>query len=95
MSHEEFECLNCLLVTSRFKKCANLVAFRYFNKQCPNYLNEVFDAATESTFLVPCTQLRSNISTISPDLRLKILLFMLQTYVMQSLDDSLARPTFH
>ena len=31
------------------------MAFKYFNKQCPNYLNEVFHVATESNF-----QLRSS-----------------------------------
>ena len=26
------------------------MVFKYFNEQCPNYLNEVFDVATESNF---------------------------------------------
>ena len=29
--------------------CISIV-FKYFNEQCPNYLNEVFDVATESNF---------------------------------------------
>ena len=32
----------------RFKKCANSIAFKYFNEQCPNCLSEVLDVATES-----------------------------------------------
>ena len=34
---------------------ANLMAFKYFNEQCPSYLNEVFDLAAKSNF-----QLRSS-----------------------------------
>ena len=48
VSHEGFECLNCLPVTYRFKKCFNSIAFKYFNEQCPNYLSQVFVVATES-----------------------------------------------
>ena len=48
--HEEFECLNWLPVTYRFKQCVISIVFKYFNEQCPNYLNEVFDIATESNF---------------------------------------------
>ena len=29
---------------------ANLMAFKYFNEQCPSYLNEVFDLAAKSNF---------------------------------------------
>ena len=50
MSHEEFERLNWLPVTYRFKQCVISIVFKYFNEQCSNYLNEVFDAATESNF---------------------------------------------
>ena len=39
----------------RSKQYVSSIAFKYFNKQCPNYLNEVFDGATESNF-----QLRSS-----------------------------------
>ena len=48
VSHEGFECLNCLPATYRFKKCFNSIAFKYFNEQCLNYLSQVFVAATES-----------------------------------------------
>ena len=37
-------------MTYRFKKCVNAIAFKYFNEQCLDYLNEVFDAATENNF---------------------------------------------
>ena len=55
ISHEELECLNWLPVTYRFKQCFKSTVFKYFNEQCPNYLNEVFDVATEGNF-----QLRSS-----------------------------------
>ena len=35
-------------MTYRFKQCVTSMIFKYFNEQCPNYLNEVFDVATES-----------------------------------------------
>ena len=50
ISHEECEHLNWLPVTYRFKQCVISIVFKYFNGQCPNYLNEVFDIATESNF---------------------------------------------
>ena len=50
ISHEEFEHLNWLPVTYRFKQCVNTIVFKYFNEQCPNYLNEVFDVAVENNF---------------------------------------------
>ena len=46
----KFECLNWLPVTYRFKQCINTIVFKYFNEQCPNYLNEVFDVAAENNF---------------------------------------------
>ena len=50
ISHGEFERLNWLPMTYRFKQCVISIVFKYFNGQCPNYLNEVFDVATESNF---------------------------------------------
>ena len=50
ISHEEFERLNWLPVTYRFKQCVNSTVFKYFNEQCPNYLNKVFVVATEINF---------------------------------------------
>ena len=37
-------------MTYRFKQCVNAIVFKYFNKQCPNYLNEVFHVAIENNF---------------------------------------------
>ena len=37
-------------MTDRFKRCFNSVVFKYFSEQCPDYLNEVFDVATEVNF---------------------------------------------
>ena len=50
ISHEEFERLNWLRATDRFKKCVSWIIFKYFNDQCPNHLSEVFDVTTESNF---------------------------------------------
>ena len=33
----------------------------YFNERCPNYLNEVFDVATESSFLLRVSFQKSKI----------------------------------
>ena len=49
-SHEEFERWNWLPVTYRFKQCINTIAYKYFNEQCPNYLNEGSDVAIENNF---------------------------------------------
>ena len=37
-------------MTSRFKQCVNGILFKYFNEQCPKYLNEVFDVTLENNF---------------------------------------------
>ena len=50
ISYEDFERLNWLPVTYRFKQCVNTIIFKYFNKQSPNYLNEVFVVAVENNF---------------------------------------------
>ena len=50
ISHEGFERLNWLPVTYRFKQCVNGIAFRYFNEQCSNHLNEDFDVHVENNF---------------------------------------------
>ena len=50
ISYEDFERLNWLPVTYRFKQCVNTIVFKYFNEQCPNYLNEVFDVAVENNY---------------------------------------------
>ena len=48
--HGDFERSNRLLVTFRFKPCVNSIVFKYFNEQCPSYLNDIFDVAKESNF---------------------------------------------
>ena len=48
ISHKQFETLNWLPVTERFNQCINSIVFKYMNNQCPNYLNEVFQAVSES-----------------------------------------------
>ena len=43
ISKNEFETLNWLPVKGRFHQSINLIVFKYFTKQCPSYLNEVFE----------------------------------------------------
>ena len=50
ISREEFDCLNSLPVTYRFKQCVHAIVFKYFNEQIPNYLNEVLHIAREDNF---------------------------------------------
>ena len=50
VSHEEFERLNWLPVTYRFKQCVNATVFKYFIEQYLNCLNEVFDVTLENNF---------------------------------------------
>ena len=47
--------MSWLPVMHRSKQCVNAIVFKYFNEQCPNYLNEVLDVAIENNF-----QLRGN-----------------------------------
>ena len=37
-------------MTYRFKQCVISIVSKYFNEQCRNDLNEVFDVATENNF---------------------------------------------
>ena len=41
----EFETHDWLPVKDRFSQPVNSIVFKYFNNQCPNYLNEVFELA--------------------------------------------------
>ena len=50
ISHEDFERLNWLTVTYRFKHSVSVICFIYFKEKCPNYLNEIFDVAIENNF---------------------------------------------
>ena len=57
ISKNEFETLNWLPVKDRFNESKNSIVFKYFTKQCPSYLNEVFELAgpnnlrTRNTYL--------------------------------------------
>ena len=45
ISKNEFETLNWLPIKDRFNEFINSIVFKYFTKQCPSYLNEVFELA--------------------------------------------------
>lgn len=45
ISYKEFETLKLLPETDRFDYCINSLVFKYFNVQCQNYLNGVFETA--------------------------------------------------
>ena len=49
ISQKEFETFNWLPIKERYNQCVNSVAFKYFDNQCPHYLNEVFMKASESS----------------------------------------------
>ena len=49
ISQKEFETINWLSIKERYNKCVNLIAFKYFDNQCPHYLNEVFMKAPASS----------------------------------------------
>ena len=48
ISHKEFETINWLPIKELYNQCVNSIAFKYFDNQCPHYLNEVFVKARES-----------------------------------------------
>ena len=49
ISQIEFETINWLPIKERYNQCINSIAFKYFDSQCPHYLNEVFMKAPESS----------------------------------------------
>ena len=49
ISQKEFLTINWLPVKERYNQCVNSIVFKYFNNQCPHYLNEVFMKAQESS----------------------------------------------
>ena len=49
ISQKEFEATNWLPFKERYKQCVNSIVFKYFDNQCPHYLNEVFMKAPESS----------------------------------------------
>ena len=46
---KEFETINRFPIKERFNQCINCTAFKYFDNQCPHYLNEVFMKAPKSS----------------------------------------------
>ena len=51
ISQKEFETISWLTIKERYNRnqCVNSIAFKYFDNQCPHYLNEVSMKATESS----------------------------------------------
>ena len=49
ISQKEFETINWLPIKEIYNQCVNLIVFKYFDNQCPHYLNEVFMKAPESS----------------------------------------------
>ena len=64
ISHEEFEHLNWLPVTYKFKKSVSSIFFKYFIDQDPSYMNKVFDFTTETNlqFGGNCHGTRTNVN---------------------------------
>ena len=46
ISQKEFETINWLPIKERYNQCVNSLAFKYFDNQCPHYLNESFYKST-------------------------------------------------
>ena len=55
ISHKEFKDSNWLPVINRFEQCVISIVFKFINENCPYYLNEVFEFASEGN-----TSLRNN-----------------------------------
>ena len=49
ISEKEFETINWLSIKERYNQCVNSIAFKYFDNQCPHYLNDVFMKAPVSS----------------------------------------------
>ena len=47
ISQKEFVTINWLPIKERYNQCVNSIVFKYFDNQCPHYLNEVFMKARE------------------------------------------------
>ena len=46
ISKNEFETINWLPVKDRFNQFISSAVFKYFTKQCPSYLNEIFESSS-------------------------------------------------
>ena len=60
ISKNEFETLNWLLVKDKFNQSMNSIAFKYFTKQCPSHLNEVFELACPNNLRTRNSYLKLN-----------------------------------
>ena len=49
ISQREFETINWLPIKERYSPCVKAVACKYFDNQCPLYLNEVFMKVPETS----------------------------------------------
>ena len=49
ISQKEFETISWLPIKERYNQCVNSIAFKYFDDQCPHYLNEIFMKAPKSS----------------------------------------------
>ena len=58
ISKNEFETLNWLPVKDRFNQSINPIVLKYFTKQCPSYLNEVFELACSNNLRTRNTYLK-------------------------------------
>ena len=45
---DKFEQINWLNTNDRFEQCIGVSAFKYFNKQCPSYMSDIFIPAVNS-----------------------------------------------
>ena len=52
VSQKESETINWLPIKERYNQCVNSIAFKYFDNQCPHYLNEVFMKPPVSSLLL-------------------------------------------
>ena len=66
ISQNEFEKLNWLPISDRINQCVLLTTFKFVSDISPNYLNEVFQWATERN-----RTLRNNYSTTAKQLLVK------------------------
>ena len=48
ISQKELKTINSLPFKERYNQCVYSIAFKYFDNQCPHYLNEVFMKEPES-----------------------------------------------
>ena len=64
ISQKEFETIDWLPIKERYSQCVNSIAFKYFDNQCPYYLNEVFMKAPE-----PSSSLRNSYQKLQQPFR--------------------------